>query len=136
MTTQSTPKQPNRQQLRHFGLLLGALLPLIFSVIMPVLHRHPAPLWPAIIGMALALTGLLAPQMLHLPYKGWMALGHVLGVVNSHLILGLVYVVVMQPIALVMRCLGHDPLRKRWDTKRSSYREETKGRRTNLKQPF
>ena len=136
MATRSTPTQPPRQQLRHFGLLLGALLPLFFSVLLPALHRQPPPLWPAVIGITLALTGLLAPQTLRLPYRGWMALGHVLGLVNSHLILGLVYVLVMQPIALVMRALGHDPLRKRWDAKRTSYREETQGRRTNLRQPF
>ena len=47
------------------------------------------------------------------PYRGWMALGHALGWVNGHLILGAVFVLVLQPIALLMRLCGYDPLRRR-----------------------
>ena len=59
------------------------------------------------------ILGLVAPPLLHYPYKGWMALGHALGWVNSHIILGLVLIVVLQPIAFVMRITGYAPLRRR-----------------------
>ncbi len=65
-----------------------------------------------------------------------MALGHALGWVNSHLILGLVYVVVLQPIALVMRLLGHDPLRRRWDPNATTYREVREPKPINLTTPY
>ena len=133
MASKPTPK---RKQLRHFGFLLGCLIPLFFCVLLPALHSHSAPLWPVGIGVMLILLGVLAPQRLSPVYRGWMALGNVLGFINSHLILGVVFVLVLQPIALIMRCMGHDPLRKRWDASSDSYREESQGRRTNLKQPF
>ncbi|QNI57041.1 putative membrane protein [Synechococcus sp. BIOS-U3-1] len=133
MASKPTPK---RKQLRQFGLLLGVLIPLFFCVLLPALHSHSAPLWPVGIGVLLILLGVVAPQRLSLVYRGWMALGNVLGFINSHLILGVVFVFVLQPIALIMRCLGHDPLRKRWDASTDSYREVVQGRRTNLKQPF
>ncbi len=133
MASQPTPK---RKQLRQFGFLLGCLIPLFFCVLLPALHSHSAPLWPVGIGVMLILLGVLAPQRLSPVYRGWMALGNVLGFINSHLILGVVFVLVLQPIALIMRCMGHDPLRKRWDASSDSYREESQGRRTNLKQPF
>ena len=133
MASKPTPK---RKQLRQFGLLLGVLIPLFFCVLLPALHSHSAPLWPVGIGVILILLGVVAPQRLSLVYRGWMALGNVLGFINSHLILGVVFVFVLQPIALIMRCLGHDPLRKRWDASSDSYREVVQGRRTNLKQPF
>jgi len=133
MASKSTP---NRKQLRQFGLLLGLLIPLFFCALLPALHSHSAPLWPVGIGVILILLGVFAPQRLTLAYRGWMALGHILGFINSHVILGVVFVLVLQPIALIMRCLGHDPLRKRWDASSHSYREEIQGRRTNLKQPF
>jgi len=133
MASKPTPK---RKQLRQFGLLLGVLIPLFFCVLLPALHSHSAPLWPVGIGVILILLGVVAPQRLSLVYRGWMALGNVLGFINSHLILGVVFVFVLQPIALIMRCLGHDPLRKRWDASTDSYREVVQGRRTNLKQPF
>ena len=133
MASKPTPK---RKQLRQFGFLLGCLIPLFFCVLLPALHSHSAPLWPVGIGVMLILIGVLAPQRLSPVYRGWMALGNVLGFINSHLILGVVFVLVLQPIALIMRCMGHDPLRKRWDASSDSYREESQGRRTNLKQPF
>jgi|TARA_B100000073_G_C23569909_1_gene507670 hypothetical protein len=133
MASKPTPK---RKQLRQFGFLLGCLIPLFFCVLLPALHSHSAPLWPVGIGVMLILLGVLAPQRLSPVYRGWMALGNVLGFINSHLILGVVFVLVLQPIALIMRCMGHDPLRKRWDASSDSYREESQGRRTNLKQPF
>ena len=133
MASKPTPKS---KQLRQFGFLLGCLIPLFFCVLLPALHSYSAPLWPVGIGVMLILLGVLAPQRLSPVYRGWMALGNVLGFINSHLILGVVFVLVLQPIALIMRCMGHDPLRKRWDASSDSYREESQGRRTNLKQPF
>ena len=132
----ATKPTPNRVQLRQFGLLLGFLMPLFFCVLLPALHRQSAPLWPIAVGIILILLGWLAPESLTLAYRGWMALGRILGYINSHLILGVVFIVVLQPIALIMRCLGHDPLRRRWDKSSNSYREVVQGRRTNLKQPF
>lgn len=127
---------PSRKQLRQFGFLMGCLVPLFFCVLLPALHQHPAPLWPIAIGILLILLGGLAPQRLGLAYRGWMALGRILGFINSHLILGVVFILVLQPIALLMRCFGHDPLRKRWNTSSHSYREVIEGRRTNLRHPF
>ena len=51
-----------------------------------------------------------------------MALGHALGWINSHIILGLVYVLVLQPIAYIMRLFNYDPLKKK-PTDATTYRE-------------
>jgi len=81
------------------------------------------------------LIGLTAPRLLHYPYKGWMVLGHVLGWINSHIILGLVFIFVLQPIAYIMRLTGYDPLRtKRKEGK--TYREVRKDKNIDLKRIF
>ena len=72
---------------------------------------------------------------LHYPYKGWMAIGHALGWVNSHIILGLVFIVILQPIAYVMRLNGYDPL-KRKRKGEASYRENCQYHRTDLTRIF
>ncbi len=41
-----------------------------------------------------------------------MTLGKYLGWINIHIILGLVFIIVLQPIAIVMRILGYAPLKK------------------------
>ena len=64
-----------------------------------------------------------------------MLLGHVLGWINSHIILGVVFIFVLQPIAYIMRLTGYDPLK----TKRKvgkTYREVRKDKNIDLKRIF
>ena len=126
----------SKKQLRHFGLILGLLLPLVFSLIWPWLHQTSSPAWPILVGSLFVAIGLIAPEKLQQPYKLWMLLGHCLGWINSHLILGLIYLLVLQPIALIMRLLGHDPLRRSFKPELNSYREICVDKTVNLEQPF
>ena len=52
-----------------------------------------------------------------------MKIGHVLGWVNSRLVLGLVFLIVLMPISFVMKLFGYDPLRKKKDNQ-NSYKEK------------
>jgi len=88
-----------------------------------------------VIGIPGLILGLIAPELLHYPYQGWMALGHALGWINSNIILGLVFIVVLQPIAYVMRLAGHDPLKRR-RTGEKTYRENRQGHQTDLTRIF
>ena len=125
----------SKKQLREFGVLLGIVFPVVFGWTLPTLKSHEAPIWPFVIGLPCLVLGLLAPRALALPYQGWMRLGHALGWVNGHLILGAVFLLVLQPIAAVMRLAGYDPLRN----KRSglaSYREQPKAKSIDLTRIF
>ncbi|QCH15040.1 hypothetical protein CB0101_08960 [Synechococcus sp. CB0101] len=127
---------PSIRQLREFGLVVGSLIAVVFGWLLPALHRHPPIVWPFWVGIPLFILGLCAPSLLRHPYRAWMALGHALGWVNGRIVLGVVYWVVLQPIALVMRLSGHDPLRRRWDPSASTYRELRKPGSINLNTPF
>ena len=131
-----TSPQPTRRQLREFGLLIALAVPLLIGWLLPALHGHPFrswTLWPAIPALACAAV---APRLLAWPYRGWMALGHALGWVNGHLILGAVFLLVLQPIAALMRCTGYDPLRRRRSADLSSYREQRQHAAINLTRIF
>ncbi len=47
-----------------------------------------------------------------------MKIGHVLGWVNSRLVLGLVFLIVLIPISFFMKLFGYDPLRKKKDNQK------------------
>ena len=126
---------PTRKQLREFGLLIGLVFPVLLGWLLPALHGHPFREWTLWIAVPALILGLLAPRSLSQPYRGWMALGHGLGWVNSHLILGLVFVLVLQPIALLMKLAGHDPLRRKRHGEQS-YRETRTNPTINLKRIF
>ena len=103
----------SKKQLREFGILIGFGFPLFVGWLLPAIAGHGFKVWTFLIGVPAFILGFTAPNLLHYPYKGWMALGHALGWFNSKLILGLVFIVVLQPIAFVMRLTGYDPLRSR-----------------------
>jgi hypothetical protein len=131
----SPASRPSPRQLREFGLLIGVVLPLLLGWLLPALHGHAFRIWTLWIGIPALVLGLVWPRALAWPYRGWMALGHALGWINSHLILGLVYLVVLQPIAAFMRLMGHDPLRRRRQPV-ESYREPPASTPTDLRKIF
>ena len=102
----------SNKQLREFGLLIGFAFPILIGWLLPSLLGHVFRGWTLWVGVPGLILGLTAPRLLYYPYKGWMALGHALGWVNSHIILGMVFLFILLPIAYIMRLTGYDPLRK------------------------
>ena len=51
-----------------------------------------------------------------------MRIGLILGWINSRIILSVVFIVVLQPISLIMKIFGYDPLRQK-KINQKSYRE-------------
>ena len=64
-----------------------------------------------------------------------MKLGIILGWLNSRIILMLVFLLVLQPIAFIMRLFGHDPLRTKKNGGKS-YRGVNANQKINLKKIF
>lgn len=121
--------------LREFGLLIGFVFPILIGWILPGLRGHPFKLWTLWIGFPSLILAILRPGILLYPYRSWMKLGIILGWLNSRIVLGLVFLIVLQPIALIMRLFGHDPLRTK-KTGEKSYREVKTNQKINLKKIF
>ena len=123
------------KQLREFGFIIGFGIPIIFGWLFPLLLAHEFRLWTIWIGVTGLILGLTAPRLLLYPYKVWMALGLTLGWFNSRIILGLVYIIVLLPIAFVMRLTGYDPLRTR-RTAEKTFRENRKKHKIDFTRIF
>jgi len=124
-----------KKQLREFGMLIGFGFPILVGWLLPTIFGHEFRAWTIWIGVPGLICGLTAPRLLHYPYKSWMALGYALGWINSHIILGLVFIFVLQPIAYIMRLTGYDPLRT-IRKKEETYRENRKDHKTDLTRIF
>ncbi len=125
----------SKKQLREFGLLIGIGFPILIGWLLPTIVGHGFRAWSLLIGVPGLILGLTAPRLLYYPYKYWIAIGHALGWVNSHIILGLVFIIVLQPIAFLMRLSGYDPLRSRRKGKKT-YRENRQDKHTDLTRIF
>jgi hypothetical protein len=78
--------------------------------------------WAIAAAVCLLIPALVFPRSLFWPHKGWMALGHVLGWINTRIILGLIFYGVVTPIGLVRGWLGKDPMGRRLRPDLESYR--------------
>ena len=114
---------PSKKQLREFSILFGFGFPFFFGLLIPLISNHEFRLWTFFIGILFLILGFIEPYLLFYPYKFWMKIGHVLGWVNSRLVLGLVFLIVLMPISFVMKLFGYDPLRKKKDNQ-NSYKEK------------
>jgi hypothetical protein len=111
----------DKKQLRSFGLTVGG----IFAVIglWPVVFHNDDPRWwAAILAGFLVVPALAFPESLSWVYKRWMALGHILGWINTRIILGVVFYLVVTPIGMIRRLLGKDPMGKQIKADINSYR--------------
>ena len=125
----------SKKQLREFGLLVGFGFPLIIGWLVPAIMGHGFREWTIFIGVPAFIIGLIAPGLLNYPYKIWIALGNFLGWINSKIILGLVFIIVLQPIAFIMRICGYDPLRTRRKGEKT-YRENRKDHQIDFTRIF
>tara|TARA_B100002052_G_C15687692_1_gene509176 strand:+ start:297 stop:692 length:396 start_codon:yes stop_codon:yes gene_type:complete len=126
----------SKKQLREFGLLLGFGFPIFIGWLLPSIFGNEFRVWTLWIGVIGLIFGIAAPRLLHYPYKGWVALGHALGWINSQIILGLVFILVLQPIAYMMRLTRYDPLRRRRRKGEVTYRENRKDHIIDLNRIF
>ncbi len=116
MQNEVTPKQ-----LRSFGFTVGGIFVLIG--LWPLLLRAADPRWWAIVVAAcLIIPAAIYPTSLAWPYRGWMLIGHLLGWINTRIILGFVFYLVVTPIGLYRRWLGKDPMGRQLRPDLDSYR--------------
>ena len=108
-------------QYKKFGLVVGGIF--IFIAFWPMVRGRDYRLWALIPGVLLFVMGAVYPPLLKQPYKLWMALAHVLGWINTRIILGLVYFVIMTPLALILKLMGKDSLQLKLENKKQTYRE-------------
>ena len=106
--------------LRSFGFTVGGIFALI--ALWPLIIRRRTTLVGGGRGGCLLLPAAVLPRSLTWIYKGWMLLGHVLGWINTRIILGFIFYVLVTPTGIVRRWLGKDPMGRRLRPDLDSYR--------------
>jgi hypothetical protein len=95
---------------RSFGVSVGSVC-LFLAAWLAWRGSETTPTVFAAIGATLIVSGLATPTLLRGPNRAWWRVAQVLGWINSRIILGLFFAVVLTPAGLLMRALGRNPLR-------------------------
>ena len=113
----------DKQGLRRFAFVFATVVAFLFGLFFPLLLDHGWPVTPWVVSGFFILWGLVHPGSIRLFYRFWMRLGYVMNMITTPVILGVVFYVVVFPYGLIMRLLGKDPMRYKWDPDSESYRQ-------------
>jgi hypothetical protein len=128
-------KYISKKKLREFGLIISLGIPIFFAILSPTLLSHYFNLIIFFITIPSAISSIFFPNLLSSPYKLWMKIGYILGWLNSKIILGLIFFILIIPISLIMKIMGYDPLKVNKSNKKS-YREIVQSRKIDLRRIF
>jgi hypothetical protein len=106
-----TPTAYSAADGRRFGLTVGAA----FAVISAFLAWRglPTGAWvTGVLGAVLIAAGLVLPRHLQRVEVQWMRLALAISKVTTPIIMGIIFFLVIFPIGLLMRALGHRPLQR------------------------
>src|SRR5262245_29423263 len=115
------PLEQTPQQLRTFGLLVSAGFAVI-GLWPTVLRGEMFRVWALLLTGGLCFLALRQPIALRFIYRGWMWLGHVLGWINTRILLGVVFYAIFSPIGFLLRICKQNPLLRSLDRQAQTYR--------------
>ena len=109
-----------RHTLRNFGFLFGIVFLIAWGS--PFLKGRPPRGWALAVAVLFVVIALIAPGILGPLYRIWMRLGNGLGLMNSMIILFLVWWLIITPIGLLRRMFGGDLIHGKGHCTGDSYR--------------
>lgn len=126
----------DKKELRNFGLIVGGMFCLI-GIWPAVRYGEALRSWALVPGSLLVLLGLVMPTVLGPIFRLWMKMGHVLGWINTRIILGVLYFGLITPMGMVMRLFGWDSMRRALNQDVETYRVVRRARpRSHMMRQF
>ena len=118
---------------RSFGIVFFIVF-LIISLY-PLLHGENIRVWSLIISIIFLVLGLLNSKLLNPLNKIWFKFGLLLGKIISPIVMGIIFFLVVTPIALFMRLIKKDLLNLKFN-KKNTYWIEKSGPKSKMKNQF
>ncbi|MBT3358179.1 MAG: hypothetical protein HN403_00955 [Rhodospirillales bacterium] len=104
---------------RSFGVVFSVVFALIG--VFPLLGGRAMRVWALGIAGAIFVVAMAVPWVLHPANRLWMRFGQLLHRIVTPVILAFVFVSTVLPTALIMRLMGKDPMRRKFDPQADSY---------------
>ena len=128
-----------RKGLREFGLVTGSIVAGLFGVFFPWVFEFTLanwPIWPWIFLAVIGAWALVAPMSLRPVYRLWMRFGLLMSRITTPIIMGLVFFLIITPVALLWKIIGKDAMARKLDNSLTYRVQSRKAPPENLKRPF
>lgn len=106
---------------RKFGYTVGGILIAIGILKIILIHFSALAAIFLLIGGMLTMGALVKPDVLAPLNKAWMKLAEVMFVVVNPVIMFLMYVLCFVPVGIIMKIVGYDPMKKKFDKDATTY---------------
>ena len=118
---------------KSFGIVFSIVFLLI--AIYPLINNQELRVWSLVIATIFLILGLINSRALTPLNKLWFKFGLLLGRIVSPIIMGLIFFLVVTPIAFMMRIIGKDLLNLKFNKNKSYWIEKT-GPKSKMKNQF
>ncbi|WP_254173688.1 SxtJ family membrane protein [Planktothrix pseudagardhii] len=130
-------RELDQKGLREFGLIGGSIVAIVLGCVLPILRHHSLSVWPWTIAIILWIWAIVAPATLNVVYQIWMRIGLVLGWIQTRIILGLLFYIMITPMGLMKRLLDGNSTTQCFDPDLPTYRQISKQEtRSSMERPF
>ena len=130
MSSTNAIQQASPRDLRSFGFTLAVGFAVV-GLWPNLFHGQPVRLWSVCLGALFGVTATIVPNALRSARRAWLALGNVLGRINTGVILGVLFYGMVTPLRLMMKAAGRDPMNRAFDRSCESYRSPRQTRLAN-----
>ncbi len=112
--------ETNKKILRNFSIGAAVFFALISGYLF---YKNKADLLPYIgsVSGIFLLFGIVKPELSKPIYIAWMSFAHVLGQINTKIILLLVFILTVVPVSLFLKLFRKDILDKKLDKEKNTY---------------
>ncbi|MDC0544519.1 SxtJ family membrane protein [Candidatus Pelagibacter sp.] len=118
---------------RSFGIVFFIVFILI--AFYPLINQDEIRIWSVLISLLFLILGIINSKILTPLNKVWFKFGIFLGKIISPIVMGLIFFLVVTPIALLMRMLNKDLLNLKF-SKNNSYWIEKTDPKSSMKNQF
>jgi len=118
---------------RSFGIVFFIVFLLI--AIYPLINQGEIRVWSVLISLLFLILGIINSKILTPLNKAWFKFGIFLGKIISPIVMGIIFFLVVTPIAFLMRILKKDLLNLKYN-KNSSYWVEKTDPKSTMKNQF
>lgn len=135
-TSVSSNTKMSHQELKAFGILMAWAFPLFIGIIAPWILGVGLQWWTLWVSGCFISLAFVAPKLIYIPYKVWMFIGGIVGFINTRIILGFTFYLLIFPIGLILRGLNKLQYKK-YNTSHSNYvKRKDKLTKEQLENPF
>ena len=103
---------PDRRALRKFGMTM-AIAFFVISSLLFFRQKHTGAAYSFVVSCIFFITGLALPVLLKPVYVVWMRFAHILGWINTRIILFVMFYLIFTPVGLAIRLFKIDLLERK-----------------------